>query len=156
MTSYGSMLEKFLVDLLDSWTALELAVSHFEGQYREAQERKHTLLVSLAEAIVSEQFSAVDVGEFINEYMLEQFSMELGDDSHIQIAGIMMEGWKLVKQGIQPQLPKRINGASMSTINDQVQETSDVEDEDIGDSSNRPVGSRIVTDEDGWSTVVPR
>ena len=156
MASIGSMLEVFLVELLESWTALELAVSHFDGQYREAQERKQTLLTSLSEAIATDQYSGEDVAEFINEYMFEQFSMELDDDSHIQIAGIMMEGWKLIKQGVQPQLPKRKSGASMSTINDQAQETSDVEDEEMADSSSKPTGSRIVTDEDGWSTVVPR
>jgi hypothetical protein len=157
MTTCREVLEGFLDELLSSWTALDLAVTHFDGQYREAQARRECLIESLTDAIIAETFEVTDIAEFLTEFLFEQFSVELDDESHYQVATVISQGWKLIKQGVRPQFPKRASGATNSTIADNTEEVSGDEDaETHGESMQSNSGPRIVTDEDGWSTVVPR
>jgi hypothetical protein len=158
MSAQQQVLEEVLDAILGSWTALELAVAHFDGQYRDAQNRRQTLLESLTDALLSNQYELVDIAEFLNEYMLEQFSMELDDNSHYEVAKVALDAHAMIRQGVRPHIRRREHGAAVSMLKDQTEEVSDNEDmecdaEPQSQSSHQP---RIITDDDGWSTVVPR
>ena len=135
-------------------------MTHYDGQYREGQDKRQTLLESLADAIRGDKFELEDIAEFLNEFMYDMFSMELDDNSHYDVAKVAMEAWVLVKQGIRPQITKRQSGASCSELKDQTEEVSDDEDMEDTDMTDEPSKSssqpKIVTDDDGWSTIVPQ
>lgn len=157
------LFESAIDSVLSSWTALDLAVSHFDGQYREAQRRRDTLLESLSDSIRPGQYSEIDIAEFINEYMLEQFSLELDDNSHHEIAKLLIESWNIIRQGHTPRILKRSSGAALSVTNNLIEEVACADGEDVemdlDDTVNHHQGNhhpRITVDEDGWSTVLPK
>ena len=156
MTTKREVLDQFLVAVLSSWTALELASTHYGGNFRDAQRKQEALSESLSDAILSEQYGVDDIAEFLNLYLFDEFSMELDDMSHIQVATVILNGWNQIKQGVLPTVLTRPSGAKASTFADNTEETSDADDDDMEDGPSQSHGPRIVTDEDGWSTVVPR
>jgi hypothetical protein len=151
--------EEVLDDVLSSWTALDLAITHYDGHFREGQEKRMTLLGSLSDAIRSERFEAEEIAEFLFSFMDEDFNMELDDNSHVDVANTCMNAWSMIKEGVRPHLARRGPGQSVAVIEDQ---TEEVEGEVMEDDDSPPERSqfnnnpRIVTDEDGWSTVVPK
>ena len=161
MATVQQVFEEVLDDILSSWTALELAMNHYDGHFREGQDKRMVLLGSLSDAIRSEQYELEDVAEFLFKFLDEEFNMELDDNSDVDVAAVSTHAWQLVRQGIRPQLVRRVAGASVSVIQDHTQEVegepadADMEDDAGGKSqfANQP---RIVTDDDGWSTIVPR
>lgn len=154
--SAQQVLEEALDAILGSWTALELAVAHFDGQFREAQNRRQTLLEALTDALIANQYEVADIADFLNEYMLEHFAMELDDESQYEVAKVSMDAYTLVRQGVRPEIRAKQNGASVSTLKDQTEEVSDNEDMECDGQAQSTHQPRIITDDDGWSTVVPR
>lgn len=157
------LFETTIDTVLSAWTALDLAVSHFDGNYREAQRRRETLLESLSDSIRPGQYSEIDIAEFINEYMLEQFSLELDDNSHHEIAKLLVESWNLIRLGQTPRVSKRSSGAALSVTNNLIEEVACADGEDVemdlDDTVNPHQGnqhSKLFIDEDGWSTVLPK
>ena len=158
MTTVREVLDSYIVHVLGSWTALELAVTHFGGSYRDGQAKQQSLIESLSDAIVSDQYSLDDIAEFLNLYLFDEFSMELDDMSHFEVAKVLLEGWAQIRQGIVPSRVQRRSGAGQSTLADNTEEVSEGEDdaEMTDQPSKSSNGPRVVTDEDGWSTVVSR
>ena len=157
MTTTRESLERFLMAVLGSWTAFELASTHYGGNFRDAQRKQQLLLDSLVDAVLSDQYEVDDIAEFLNLYLFDEFSMELDDMSHVEVARVVLDGWSLIKQGVVPALPGRASGARASTFADNTEETSDVDDDtNMTDAPSQSHQPRIVTDEDGWSTVIPR
>jgi hypothetical protein len=159
MTTVREVLDSYVVHVLGSWTALELAVTHFGGSYRDGQAKQQNLIESLSDAVLTDQYSLEDIAEFLNLYLFDEFSMELDDNSHFEVAKTILDGWAQIKQGLLPnRIIQRRSGAAQSTLTDNTQEVSDAEDDAEMDDkpSKSSNGPRIVTDEDGWSTVVSR
>jgi hypothetical protein len=158
MSNGGSVLEEFVQAVLGSWTALELAVGHFGGNFRDAQTTRLLLVESLSDALRSDQYDVNDIAEFLNLFFFDEFSTELEDGSQLEVAHVLMNGWNMIKQGIRPCIASKESGARVSTVSDAVEESSDIEDGDetVGAASHSTIGARIVTDEDGWSTVIAR
>lgn len=161
MTTEAALIQTFesvLGEILSSWTALELAVQHYDGPIKVAQEKSVDLLESLCDAITTDKYSMEDISEYICEFMLEKFHMELDDDSHLQVAAVALQSWGLCKTGVRPVVAQKRNSVGGSVIRELVEEVEDSDDDDdmMGDgpssSSNRQ--PRVVTDEDGWSTVM--
>ena len=157
MTTTREVLDQFLFKVLGSWTALELASTHYGGNFRDAQHKQQVLLESLSDAVISDQYGVDDIAEFLNLYLFDEFSMELDDSSHVEVATVILNGWSQIKHGVIPQITGRSSGARASTFTDNTEETSDVDDDaNMTEERSQSHGPRIVTDEDGWSTVVPR
>ena len=158
---FAESYEKVLDGVLASWTALDLAVGHYDGPIRDAQEKRIVLLESISDAVRQEKYELNDIAEFINDYMYENFSMELDDNSQFDVARVCMEAWAVCKEGRIPQIPGRRSGATCSVVHDLAVEVDedgeDVEDVDMADGS-RPHAPhpKTVTDEDGWTTVIPK
>ena len=155
--------EAVLDEILTSWTALDLAIGHYDGSIRDAKEKRTILLESLSDAIRQEKYEMGEIAEFINEYMYDSFFMELDDNSPFDIARVCMEAWAVCKQGRVPQIPGRKNGANCSIVQNLTEEVdesaSDIDDTEMADDPNpqsRPPQPRTITDEDGWTTVVPK
>jgi hypothetical protein len=153
-----TVFEEVLAQILNSWTALELAVTHFDGQFRDAQHNKQQLLESLCDAIVEDKYSQEDIAGYVNDYMFDHFHMELDDDSQFEVAKASMDAWTICRTGARPHIARRPNGANCSIVKEEVDEVD--EDEDMGDDSPRDPSSstqrqpKVVTDEEGWSTVM--
>lgn len=163
MACQAEIFERTIDLVLSSWTALDLAVSHFDGSYREGQNRRTSLLEALSDSIRPGQYSEIDIAEFISEYMLEQFSVELDDNSHYEIAKVLIDSWARIVQGCPPAIVKRSSGAAGSVTQNCIEEVSSAEDDDdvcmevTDDKPSRPdPQSRIITDDDGWSTVLKK
>lgn len=163
MSTVQQVFEEVLDDVLGSWTALELAMTHYDGHFRDAQYKRMTLLGSVSDAVRSDKYELEDVAEFLYSFMDEEFNMELDDNSHVDVASVILNAWYMVRQGVRPQLAKRATGAAVSVIQDKCEEvdggeeTDDVNMDDEDDKRNQSNHQpKIVTDEDGWSTVVPR
>ena len=156
MSTVQEVYEEALEDLLSSWTALDLVMTHYDGPVREAASKRQVLLENISDIVREDKYDVPSIGEFINDYMFEKFHMELDDESHFSVAKIAMEAWELAKRGIRPQIPKTQNGARGSLVQEIVEEVdgdSGMEDDEPSQSAPQP---RIVTDEDGWSTILPR
>ena len=158
MTTVRNVLESFISNVLESWTALELAVAHYGGQYREGQAKRISLTESLSEAVLTDQYEVEDIAEFLNLYLFDEFSMELDDMSHFEVAKVLLDGWSQIKRGLVPAMLQRSSGAQHSTLADNTEEVSDAEDDtEMGEEPTKSSnGPKIITDEDGWSTVVSR
>jgi uncharacterized protein YeeX (DUF496 family) len=150
--------------ILSSWTALDLAIGHYDGSIRDAKEKRAVLLESLSDAIRQEKYEVNDIAEFINDYMYENFFMELDDHSEVSVARVSMDAWIVCKQGRIPQIPGGRNGASSSVLQDlavEVDDEIDDGDEDIEMADDSHVTGRLsnpktITDDDGWTTIVPK
>jgi len=158
-----SVFEDVLDQILTSWTALDLAVGHFDGQLREAQEKRQILLEAISDSIRDEKYEVQDIAEFISEFMYEHFFMELDDESHFGVAKVCMDAWIMCKEGKLPQIAIRVSGSGASVLKDiseEVDEDVEMEDSNMQDESGEPSQSvnrpHVVTDEDGWSTIVPK
>jgi hypothetical protein len=161
-SSIQSVYEDVLDEVLTSWTALDLAGGQYDGQLREAREKRQVLLEAISDAVREDKYEVQDIAEFINEYMYEQFFMELDDESHFGVAKVCLDAWNMCKNGQRPHMIKQTSGSSCSVIKDvseEVDQDADMEDSHMEDdseqsqSANRP---HVVTDEDGWSTIVPK
>ncbi len=152
--------ERVLEEILASWTALDLAVGHYDGPIRDAQDKRIVLLESISDAVTQEKYELNDIAEFINEYMYENFFMELDDNSQYDVARVCMEAWLVCKEGRIPQIPGRRSGATCSVVQDLAVEVDDEVDEsgdtEMVDESRRATNPKTVTDDDGWTTVIPR
>ena len=157
MNRHQEIFEDTIEVVLSSWTALDLAVSHFDGNFREGQRRRQMLAEALSDSIRLGDYTQLDIAEFIDEYMLDQFSLELDDNSHHEISRVLMDSWNLIRQGEFPQISKRRSGAASSITKDYIEEVSSDDDDDVDMDTHETTNvshPRIVTDEDGWSTVV--
>jgi len=164
--SLGRVVEAFetvLDEILASWTALDLAVGHYDGPLRDAQEKRAVLLESISDAVRQEKYELNDIAEFINDYMYENFSMDLDDNSQFDVARVCMEAWCVCKEGRVPQIPRRKNGATCSVVQDLAvevdSEDNDAEDTEMVDDSQpraRSSNPKTITDDDGWTTVCPK
>jgi hypothetical protein len=160
-SSVKGIYEEVVDEILASWTALDLAIGHYDGQLRDAHEKRQVLLEAISDAVSEDRYEVQDIAEFINEYMYENFFMELDDESHIGVARVCIDAWNMCKTGQRPVVAKRASGSSCSVIKDDSEEIdedaemadSHMDEEPSSNHCNRP---HVVTDEDGWSTVVPR
>lgn len=164
MDRSSETLEKVIDQVLSSWTAMDLAIGHYDGSIREAKEKRTVLLESLSDAIRQEKYELNDIAEFINDYMYENFFIELDDHSQVSVARVCMDAWAACKQGVVPQVPDGRNGASSSVLQDLAVEVDDEtegadEDTEMVDDSHVPARSsnpKTITDDDGWTTIVPK
>lgn len=165
--SINRLVESFEVvieEILSSWTALDLAIGHYDGSISDAKEKRTVLLESLSDAIRQEKYDVNDIAEFINDYMYENFFMELDDNSEVSVARVCIDAWIACKQGRIPQIPGGRNGASCSVLQDLAVEVDDEidgsdEDTEMADDSHgssRQINPKTITDDDGWTTIVPK
>ena len=148
---FNSIVEQVLV----SWTALELAVAHFDGQYRTAQDKRIYLYTILCEIIPDEKYTVVDIAEYLADFMLEEFSLELDDNSHFDVSNLLISAWSMIKQGKVFTVSINKSGAVGSVLRSdvvEVEEDSPCESVDAEKKERQCI--QMETDEDGWSTIV--
>ena len=156
------MFASVVEQVLASWTALDLAVGHYEGQFRAAQEKRINLYTSLCDVIPEEKYSAIDIGEYLADYLLEEFAVELDDNSHFDVANVLLNSWSMIKEGKVPNLSSVQSGMAGSVLRSDIVEVdgcvtgeSSLLHATNGGQTEQPHQSlQMETDEDGWSTIV--
>lgn len=138
-------------EILGSWTALELAIAHYDGQYRAAQEKREELSSALCQVVPEEKYSVVDIAEYLAEYMLEKLFVELDDNSHVDVANLLLVAWGMIREGRVPVVHTRQSGAGASQLRSEIVE---VEESDMPLTEHRQPQLQMEVDDDGWSTLV--
>jgi hypothetical protein len=148
----------YIDNYLSAWTALELGLNHYEGHPNEARELKNDLLSEIVHIVSTGQYNETDLAEHLADFLDERLHVDVGDNSHIEVSRMAFEACRLLHSGQVPRTVQR-RGGNQSVIQGNIEEVSGDEDEEMNDDqmeSGRDNQPRVVTDDDGWSTVVPR
>lgn len=150
------LFESVLYEILSSWTALELAVQHYDGPIRDAHAKRQELLECLCDAITEDKYTVEDIAEYLCDFLFEKFYLELDDNSHFEVATVSIQAWAMCKSGTRPVVAHNKNSAGGSIVKEMIEEVdfSDADENMDGPSVSSQRQPRVMTDDDGWSTVM--
>eukprot|EP00920_Eleutheroschizon_duboscqi_P041739 GHVT01100289.1.p1 GENE.GHVT01100289.1~~GHVT01100289.1.p1 ORF type:complete len:195 (-),score=58.98 GHVT01100289.1:522-1106(-) len=168
--------------IFNNWTALSLAVEHGWGG-RRGREKRRDLLEAVVYALDNDRhMNSERLAAMLAEKLLTSFSMELDDESDVEVAALVCEVFEACKKGnVEPALkvlahkPTGLDactkpegsgaaesdesGSSGSGSSEGEEDEDDEEDESMEDDrredlTKAPSGKlRPQPDADGWTTV---